>query len=120
MQEEAEQNRSKLVALQQQLQLKQAELEANAKALAELRETGENQQQKEKGNAREKGKEKEKEETSNGDVDQSEMKLLRQELFFSMAVGIKLNMALRGRRTNKDIASLYEKVLNSNIPWSEW
>ena len=48
---------------------------------------------------------------------------LKQELFCSIAVGIKLNFSMQGHPCNKNIGALYELCCNLNIPrhgWNAW
>lgn len=58
-----------------------------------------------------------------GQTSMQEIDVLKKELFFSLAVAIKLNLSLQGRKCNVGIASLYESaaVLNKHhSEWSEW
>eukprot|EP01102_Stenamoeba_stenopodia_P017447 TRINITY_DN624_c0_g1_i1.p1 TRINITY_DN624_c0_g1~~TRINITY_DN624_c0_g1_i1.p1 ORF type:complete len:749 (-),score=234.13 TRINITY_DN624_c0_g1_i1:126-2372(-) len=50
-----------------------------------------------------------------------ELKEVKQDLFYSMAVGIKLNLAMQGKSCNVDIQSLYEEAQNiSPKKWHAW
>ncbi len=51
---------------------------------------------------------------------EKELVNMQQELFFSIAVGIKLNLSMQGRSSNKNIISLYEQAVAAQVPKSEW
>jgi PH domain len=51
----------------------------------------------------------------------SELEKVRKELFYALAVGIKLNLALNGTSCNVDIASMYEDARNIDYRrWNDW
>ena len=56
------------------------------------------------------------------DIDElEEFDELKKDLFYSVAVGLKLNLAMRGQSCNIDIASLYEKgQYIDRKKWTEW
>lgn len=50
----------------------------------------------------------------------NELEALKKELFFSLAVAIKLNLALQGRRCNLSVMNLYERAVQERVHYSEW
>jgi chromosome segregation ATPase len=53
----------------------------------------------------------------------SEINVLKKELFFSLAVAIKLNLSLQGRKCNVSITALYEiasGLQKHHSEWSQW
>lgn len=51
---------------------------------------------------------------------EAQMERLNQELFCSVAVGIKLNFSMRGHPCNQNIATLYEQCCREKIPRQQW
>ncbi|MDP2439578.1 MAG: hypothetical protein Q8P67_27835, partial [archaeon] len=50
-----------------------------------------------------------------------ELENTRKELFYALAVGIKLNMAESGANTNVDVASMYDEAKNLHYSkWNDW
>jgi hypothetical protein len=48
------------------------------------------------------------------------MEELRQELFYSLAVGIKLHLSMQGVQCTQSTTSLYEDATRDMIPTSAW
>ncbi|ELR21083.1 uncharacterized protein ACA1_282480 [Acanthamoeba castellanii str. Neff] len=61
---------------------------------------------------------------SDGEVENAilheKMEELRQELFYSLAVGIKLNLSMQGIQCTQSITTLYDDAMRDMIPTSAW
>lgn len=49
-----------------------------------------------------------------------ELDNVKRDLFYTTAVGIKLNLTYSGRSCNINIGSLYEKALAEGVKWQQW
>ncbi|KAL6046688.1 hypothetical protein QOT17_022096 [Balamuthia mandrillaris] len=50
----------------------------------------------------------------------TEFERVKQELFFSLAIGIKLNLSYAGKVCNKNVYALYEQAKKQNIDYRRW
>lgn len=53
-----------------------------------------------------------------GDTD--DVDNLKQELFYNLAVALKLNLTLQGHSCSTGVASLYDKMRQKNVPYTQW
>jgi len=54
------------------------------------------------------------------DERESNMEIIKKEVFFALAVAIKLNLSLKGQKCNQSIMSVYQTMQENNVNYSEW
>jgi len=51
---------------------------------------------------------------------EEEITYLKKELFFALAVAIKLNLTIEGKQCNKSVIAIYEAACQQNISYNKW